>query len=273
VKLARHAIWPNQKTSVCAALPSAAKATRESTMANDPMVLAVINESSRLSDAEIATHVAAVQEQMDSDVGPAWKFRVQLRQIPKGDPPPANQSWMVYLDNTDKAFALSYHEQTSTGHPIGKVFVETTIGAGNSVSRVLSHEVAELMVNPDLKRLVPIGGRQYWVEVGDPLSLDQHGYFINGTLVSGIAYPDYFYGGGTIYDKNGLLQGRIPNAIHGTFLMWLENNQWQQEMFAIGPEADVIRVKVANRPQVGSRRYRRLLGEQNWCRSTVKAKY
>jgi hypothetical protein len=70
-------------------------------MANHPMVLAVINESSRLSDAEIATHIAAVQEQMDSDVGPAWKFRVQLRQIPTGDPPPANQSWMVYLDNTE----------------------------------------------------------------------------------------------------------------------------------------------------------------------------
>lgn len=241
-------------------------------MPNDRMKLAIINHS-KLPDDEVATHIAAVQEQMDKDVSPMWKVGVELIRIPKGDLPPANECWMVYLDNADMAFALGYHDRTPSGHPMGKVFVETTLSAGSSVSRVLSHEVAELMVNPNLNRIVLAEGKQYLVEVGDPLSLDEQGYYINGVLVSGIAYPDYFYRTGTNYDKNGHLKGPIPNPTHGTFLMWLENNQWQQKMFATkGSEEEITKLKVANRPQNGSRRYRRILGEDQWCRSIVKTK-
>src|SRR5215471_5460580 len=179
-------------------------------MANGARKLAVINHSSRLSDGDVGAHMAAVQEQMDRDVGPKWNFKVELELIPQGDPPPADQWWMVYLDNADMAGALGYHELTSTRMPMGKVFVETTIAYASSVSRVLSHEVAELMVDPWLKRTVLVGNRQYLVEVGDPLSLDSQGEDIGGILVSGIAYPDYFYDSGTEYDKNGFLRGPIP---------------------------------------------------------------
>jgi hypothetical protein len=242
-------------------------------MTNDPQRVAVINESSRLSDGEIAQHIEAVQAQMDRDVGPMWNFKVSLNQVPKGEPRPTNEWWMVYADNADVADALGYHELTPAGLPIGKVFVETTLLYGNSVSRVLSHETAEMMVDPYLRRLVSAGGRQYIVEVGDPLSLDQQGYFMDGSnvRVSGIAYPDYFYGSGTNYDKNGHLQGVIPKAIEGTYLMWLENNQWHHQMFATGTEEHQTMVKAAHRPHVGSRRYRRLVGEEHWLRSNVRS--
>ena len=242
-------------------------------MANDPQPVAVINESSNLSDGEIAQHIEAVQAQMDRDVGPMWNFKVKLNQVPKGEPLPPNEWWMVYVDNADVADALGYHELTPAGLPIGKVFVETTLLYGNSVSRVLSHETAEMMVDPYLKRLVSVGPRQYIVEVGDPLSLDAQGYFMDGgnVRVSGIAYPDYFYGSGTYYDKNGHLPGMIPKAIEGTYLMWLENNQWHHQMYATGTQAHQTMVKAAHRPHVGSRRYRRLMGEDHWLRSSVRS--
>jgi GH24 family phage-related lysozyme (muramidase) len=235
--------------------------------------LAIINESSRLSDQEISTHIAAVQEQMDRDVGPRWNFQVKLNQIPKGAPRPTDQWWMVYLDNTDDATALGYHDLTPPPDrlPMGKVFVETTLQDQQTVSRVLSHEVAEILVDPWMQRMVSVGSRQYLVEVGDPLSMDSQGYFVNGILVSGIALPGYFYETDQQYDLHGLLPGPLPTAIHGTFLMWLENNQWTWKMAATDPDQEINdRLTVSMRPRPGSRRYRRMIGRSQWVSSSLK---
>jgi len=232
--------------------------------------VAVINESTRLSDQEIATHISAVQEQMDRDVGPIWGFAVKLNQIPKGDPAPNDQWWMVYLDHTDQAFALGYHDLTPSNLPMGKVFVETTLSASQTVSRVLSHETAELLVDPWLKRVVQVDNRQYLVEVGDPLSMDSQGYLIGGVRVSGIALPGYYYETDNRYDLHGLLPGPIPTAIHGTFLMWFENNGWQWHMAATDPSQEENRkIEIFMRPRPGSRRYRRMIGKSKWVKSVI----
>lgn len=232
--------------------------------------VAVINECTRLSDQEIANHILAVQQQMDQDIGPLWNFQVKLNQIPKGEPQPDDQWWMVYLDNNDSSTALGYHDLTSTGFPMGKVFVETTIADFQSVSRVLSHETAEMLVDPWMKRMVNVGTRQYLVEVGDPLSMDSQGYLINGVRVSGIALPGYYYETDNRYDLHGLLPGPIPTAIHGTFLMWLENNQWQSEMAATDPDQEVNdRINIYMRPRPGSRRQRRMIGRSQWVNSSA----
>jgi hypothetical protein len=233
--------------------------------------VAVINECTRLSDQEIATHILAVQEQMDRDVGPLWGFQVKLNQIPKGDPRPADQWWMVYFDNSDKPPDLGYHDLTPANLPMGHVFVETTIEDFQSVSRILSHETAEMLVDPLLNKLVQVGNRQYIVEVGDPLSMDSLGYLIGGVRVSGIALPGYFYETDNRYDLHGLLPGPIPTAIHGTFLMWLEDNQWNWNMAATDPDQDLNNRMITHmRPRPGSRRYRRILGRARWVSSSVK---
>jgi lysozyme len=121
-----------------------------------------------------------------------------------------------------------------------------------------------------MQRTVNVGGRQYLVEVGDPLSMDSQGYFINGIRVSGIALPGYFYETDNKYDLHGLLPGPIPTAIHGTFLMWLENNQWVWEMAATDPDQEINnRLIVSMRPRPGSRRYRRMIGRSQWVNSSV----
>jgi len=153
---------------------------------------------------------------------------------------------------------------------MGKVFVETTLGAAQTVSRVLSHEVAELLVDPWMKRMVQVGNRHYLVEVGDPLSMDSQGYLIGGVRVSGIALPGYYYETDNRYDLHGLLPGPLPTAIHGTFLMWLENNRWQWQMAATDPAQEKnLRIEMYMRPRPGSRRYRRMIGKPQWVRSMI----
>src|SRR4029077_4336195 len=128
--------------------------------------MAVLNESDQITDAQIEPMVAAVQEFVSGTVGPLWDVAVKLTQIPKGHPAPAGSWQMVLLNDTDQANALGYHERTWDGHYLGKVFVHTTQNLGTPASRVLSHEIMEALVDPNLNRTVP-GRVPYAIEVGD----------------------------------------------------------------------------------------------------------
>ena len=58
-----------------------------------------------------------------------------------------------------------YHDLTTTGLPIGKVFAKTTFDAGDLVSVTLSHEVLETLGDPDINLIVQKGSRAYAYEV------------------------------------------------------------------------------------------------------------
>jgi len=59
------------------------------------------------------------------------------------------KAWaMVFLDDADEAGALAYHDLTPEGLPLAKVFVRTTLEAGESVSVSASHELVEMLVDP-----------------------------------------------------------------------------------------------------------------------------
>jgi hypothetical protein len=233
----------------------------------DIVQMAVLNESTVISDAEIEPMIAATQEYVAAQIGPRWDIAVTLHQIPAGEPPPAGMWQTVFLDNSDQADDLGYHERTSEGLSLGKVFVATTQSYGQTVSRVFSHEVIEALVDPQLNRTAPGPGTPYAIEVGDPLSLDIQGRTVLGQLMSGIALPAYYYPNyGTSYDLDGHLTGIIPTPARegGTFLMWWQNGQWQSQMAAHAPDEFM-----AMQASIGSRRHRRMIGAANWRRSTA----
>ena len=51
-------------------------------------------------------------------------------------------------DNPDQAGALGYHEITSQGTPLGKVFAKLDLQSGASWTVTLSHELLEMLADP-----------------------------------------------------------------------------------------------------------------------------
>jgi hypothetical protein len=236
----------------------------------------VINESTVVSDADLAVWTKAVQRQIDEEVAPVWGISGKLINITKGTPRPAGQWWMVILDDTDMASALGYHDIGDQGHPMGKVFARTALNnpGQDSPSRVLSHETIEMLVDPNLVRLIELPDADYSVEPGDPVFLPSQGYAIDNVLVSDWATPAYYhYNTDTRYDFRGLLPGPCPAMIHGTYLMFRQHGgPWQNKQLLVGAESPQLdRLRYQMRPLQGSRRYRRMIGRANWIKSTGNA--
>src|SRR5262245_48266858 len=87
--------------------------------------VAVINASTVVQDNEAQATVPALQTQVHRDFAPAWGIDADLTFVPKGSQPAVDTWWLVILDNSDQAGALGYHDITSQGLPLGKVFAGT----------------------------------------------------------------------------------------------------------------------------------------------------
>jgi hypothetical protein len=250
----------------------------------DPINVAYLNESSLITDAEIAPFIAAYQEDIGQNGAPWALGPVVLRQIPKGDPAPSGWRQQVWLDNTDQGTSLGYHDLTIEGLGIGKIFVGTTQRDGQTPSRVGSHEIWEMLVDERLNRYTDQmpDGRQYAVEVGDLTSLDSQGrQGLGGVLLSDIALPATYWPNGGYplrYSIGGALTAPLPNVVptNGAYLMWKGGAGWAGGAGAapapfsfqappVTDPADFMHFQ----PQFGSRRHRRIIGEANWWRSTV----
>ena len=243
----------------------------------------VVNESSLVSDQDLQTWTAAVQKQIDNDVEPFWGVSAKLLNVPKGTAAPSGQWWMVVFDDSDTAGDLGYHDVGDQGQPMGKVFARTTMndgwGAQDSVSRVLSHETIEILVDPNLVRIIDLDDGQYQVEPGDPFSSPANSYQIDNVLVSGWATPAYYhFNSDTRYGfrgtQDGLLRGPCPALIPGAYLPFRPHGSFSWTAKSADPEVppgpDFDRLTYLRRPRVGSRRHRRMIGRENWIRSNPR---
>ena len=91
----------------------------------------MINESTVLADADVVPVVAALQKQVTNDFRPVWGMDAELSIVPKGTQPANGSWWLVLLDDSDQANALGYHDLTSDGLPIGKVFAASDLKAAH----------------------------------------------------------------------------------------------------------------------------------------------
>jgi hypothetical protein len=112
---------------------------------------------------------------------------------------------VVVLDNTDQAGQLGYHDLTTTGKPLGKVFAATDHVYSHKWTVTASHELLEMLVDPWINTMVfwqPDAGTGLLCayEICDPVESDEDGYTIAGTRVSDFVYPAWFVDNG--------LQGR-----------------------------------------------------------------
>lgn len=181
--------------------------------------------------------------------------------IPHGGQPPAGTSHIELLDNSDQAGALGYHEdqafdnaingqpssfagptaaprkastRSSRGlradapeHPLAKVFVETSLQDSVWPSEVASHEMLEMLVDPqviaDLRTVAkPSEDRTYLVEVCDPVQ--GTGKVLAGFLLSNFCLPAYFgypqASNPAQYDWERALSAPVPAMVSGGYLSY-----------------------------------------------------
>lgn len=235
----------------------------------------VVNESTVIDDKELAKGVAAVQTQVHRDFAPVWGLDADLLLVSKGKKPRPDAWWIGVFDDSDKAGALGYHDLTSRGLPLGKVFAKGDIESGSSWTSDLSHEVLEMLGDPDINLAAyrEEGGKTlfYAYEVCDPCEDDPDGYLIGGVLVSDFVYPAWFEGfrkeGSAQFDFRKHIGGPfqlLPNGYIGVFDP-SSHRGWHQ---VSAKESQ----RYASRPRPGSRRQRRSMPREYWQLSSVKAR-
>jgi hypothetical protein len=156
-------------------------------------VIAITNQSTVVSDNDVQRLLPALQKQVSSDFFAYWNQDGALTWLPKDNPLTAGWWQIVVLDDPDEAGALGYHELSSVGTPLGKVFAKLDINSGSSWTCTLSHELLEMLADPDINLCAQADdGKIYSYEVGDPVEADILGYEIDGVLLSDFVTPKWF---------------------------------------------------------------------------------
>src|ERR1700752_3679335 len=156
--------------------------------------IAVMNESTTINDAAVQAMLTAFEHQWNNDLKPIWGVdAATFGFVPAHQMPPAGSWWLVFLDNSDQAGALAYHDLTNEGLPISKIFVATIQADKASLSVGATHEICEMAVDPWLNSAYQDMQGIFWAgEVCDPVEDDQYGYTIDGILVTDFVTPNWF---------------------------------------------------------------------------------
>lgn len=159
--------------------------------------IAIINHSTAVIDTDFKNVVSALQTQVTRDFYPIWGINAKLMIMPLNASIPPDWWQLIILDNSDQAGALGYHDLTSFGKPLGKVFAGDDIKYGYKWSITTSHELLEMLGDPDINLCVfskesSTKAQLYAYEVCDACEDDQFGYNINGVMVSDFVRPEWF---------------------------------------------------------------------------------
>jgi len=239
--------------------------------------ISVINESTVLADADVTPAVAALQRQVTNDFRPVWGTDAELIMVPKGTQPASGSWWLVLLDDSDQANALGYHDLTTEGLPVGKVFAASDLKAGTSWTVTASHELLEMLGDPNINLTVFVqnsntAGTLYAYEVCDACEDDSLGYEIDNILVSDFVYPSWFESfrteGSTQFDRMNKIQNPFQLLAGGYIGIFNVNSGsgWQQTTAEKRP------ANLHNRGTVGTRRERRNTPHDLWVNSLPQRK-
>jgi hypothetical protein len=227
--------------------------------------IAVINESTAIADSDVQAMIPAFSSQWNNELNVVWGVgAAQFSFIPKNSPPPPAGWWVVFLDDSDQAQALAYHDLTDQGLPISKIFVKTIQADKASVSVGATHEICEMAVDPWLNSAYQDSQGTFWAgEVCDPVEDDQYGYEIGGVLVSDFVTPNWFGHQHAVGDIDYRRKtSQAFQVLTGGYAQKFDpQSGWQQVTGALAQKSR--RAKA----QRGSRRERRARTWKSWTKS------
>lgn len=152
-----------------------------------PPVVAIVNRATVPLGVDIMELIPALQEYVDCYIAPAWGTPAVIVSGPAGG------VWSIILvDNADEANSLGYHDLTRGGLPVSRVFVKESIKAGEPLSITISHELAEMLVDPVGQMWAQdIGSHtMYAYEICD--AVEETHFIVRGLPVSNFVYPSFF---------------------------------------------------------------------------------
>jgi len=153
--------------------------------------VAVVNNSTNVTDTQIQSWIDAVKIQADRDISKWWTYSVDFLQTAKGDKPARSDWYCGFFDTSDVANAAGWHDQGPFGEPLIKVF---TVNSGEP-SVTFSHEIVESISDTNANTTVRGFDDQgkpcmYYRESADPV--ENNTYQINGIDVSDFITPQWF---------------------------------------------------------------------------------
>jgi hypothetical protein len=222
--------------------------------------IAITNACTCLTDAQVQAVLPALQKQVSDDFKAYWEQDCTLAFLPK-DQPLTHGWWQIAIaDNPDQAGALGYHEMTSTGTPLGKVFAKLDLTIGSSWTVTLSHELLEMLADPWINWCaMGNDSKIYALEVCDAVESDDLGYKIDNVLVSDFVTPAWFEPTeADRFDFRQHVTRELELARGGYISIYDPSSGWTQ-----------INAKGEGGPRIvsGSRRQRRKLIRPAWRRS------
>jgi hypothetical protein len=251
--------------------------------------VSICNQSTLFKDVDLQPLANALQIQVNRDFTPLWGIQAQIFFTPSTDAPSPDHWVLAILDDADQAGALGYHDVTPAGQPLGKAFVRTTQAAGDTFSVTVSHELVEMLADPEINLCAEFDdadgspSKFYAVEACDACEDDPYGYLVTipagwvgvgqQILVSDFVTRAWFEpkaSSGTQFDFQKKITAPFQILANG-YIGFLDLANlaagWQQDVTALRDAKALMKA----RPHLGSRRLKRMLGKKNWVTSTYKA--
>ncbi len=165
------------------------------------MLIAVLNQSTVVANADVATMTQAIASQVQFDVAPIWDrapAAVVFYTDPTAVPAAAHGIAIVDTIQDQPTGVLGLHSEDQAGQMWGVVAAQPELDNGGqvltgdwSVSSTLSHEVLEMFVDPNCNLWANDGkGSAYSLEVCDPVEAPT--YTLSGVSVSNFVTPSWF---------------------------------------------------------------------------------
>lgn len=192
--------------------------------------LVLIDQSGQVPLPVLEQVAAALDIQAKRDLAEVWEVSAH---VSAAQALTSGGAWPIYVvSELDLANAYGYHYIDDLGRPYAKILYREnwTITA--------SHEMLEMLVNPQLDRYIATdiaanleGDERFLVEIAGPVQSIAFGYEINGVLVSNFMYPSYFdllVTEGKRYDFLGVIK-KPRSILEGGYVSFLDNiGQWWQ---------------------------------------------
>jgi hypothetical protein len=173
------------------------------------MLIAVINTSTLVSNADIITMCAAIQKQLVLHFLPAWnmksatvRFYSNIKSVP-------GYAWLVNIidDDTQVPGALGFHQQETSGLVDAFIMCKPVLDNGGAVlnfdpvhpskytiSGTLSHEILEMVCDRFTNTFCDVGSSSWCQEMCDPVEQISYGIQVGITnvAVSDFVFPNFF---------------------------------------------------------------------------------